>query len=71
MEIKINLKCKCGNSDYVEIRQGKEFRNYDSFTTELAIQESITESGKFNSYQTNPDEFYITCNDCGAEVSII
>lgn len=71
MEVKIEIKCKCGNSDVALIRQGKEFSDYDIFTTELVIQESITDSGRFESNQTNPEDFYIKCTKCGEEITLI
>lgn len=71
MKVSIRVECECGNDDTILIRQEKEFECYDYLTSELAIQESITDSGSFKSYQSHPEAFYIKCMDCNKEVTLI
>lgn len=71
MKLTIKLECECGNYDFVEIKRGKEFNDYDMFAEEFAIQESISESGKFKAHQVHPESFHISCSKCNKEIEVI
>jgi hypothetical protein len=70
MKLKIEIQCECGNHDTVEIKKGKEFRQYDIFTEEFTIQDSINESEKFRSNQTWVESFHISCNKCNEKIEL-